>query len=103
QGVLVLDPFAAGAPVSEEELRERLQRVIPPEAAGEASTADLPLEQFLEAATKRQILLRLLRNLKAIYLRRDEPDRLLGVLNRMLVLSPGSAEELRDRGLAYQR
>ena len=102
-GMLVLDPFAGGAPQSEEELRERLQRVIPEGAAPGASVAELPLDQFLEPATGRQILARLLRNLKAIYREADKPERLVAVLDRMLVISPDAPAELRERGYAYQR
>jgi regulator of sirC expression with transglutaminase-like and TPR domain len=102
-GVLILDPFAGGAPQSEEELRSRLQRVIPEGAAADVSVAELPLDQFLEPASNRQILARVLRNLKGIYRETDKPERLLEVLNRMLVVSPDASTELRDRGYAYQR
>jgi regulator of sirC expression with transglutaminase-like and TPR domain len=102
-GVLILDPFAGGAPQSEPELRERLARVIPEGAAAGVAVADLPLDQFLEAASKRQILGRVLRNLKAIYRDSDRPEALLAVLNRMLVVHPDAPGELRDRGLVYQR
>jgi regulator of sirC expression with transglutaminase-like and TPR domain len=64
---------------------------------------ELPLDQFLEPATPRQIVARVLRNLKAIYRDADKPERLLEVLNRMLVVAPDSTSELRDRGLVYQR
>jgi regulator of sirC expression with transglutaminase-like and TPR domain len=102
-GVLVLDPFAGGAPQSEAELQERLARVIPEGAAGGVPVAELPLDQFLEAASKRQILGRLLRNLKAIYRDADRPEQMLAVLNRMLVVHPDAPGELRDRGFVYQR
>jgi regulator of sirC expression with transglutaminase-like and TPR domain len=102
-GVLVLDPFAAGAPQSEADLRERLARVIPPGIAGDVPVSDLPLDQFLEAASNRQILARVLRNLKAIYRDNDQPERLLAVLNRMVIVAPEAAAELRDRGIVYQR
>lgn len=102
-GVLILDAFAGGAPQSEDELRQRLQRVIPEDAVGDASVSELPLDQFLEPATNRQILSRLLRNLKAIYRETDRPERLLDVLNRMLLVSPDASAELRDRGYVYQR
>src|SRR5262249_61644168 len=80
-----------------------VQRVIPPDVAGDVPVADLPLDQFLEAATNRQILARVLRNLKAIYRDTDQPERLLAVLNRMLLVAPDAAAELRDRGIVYQR
>jgi len=102
-GTLVLDPFAGGAPQSGTELRERLQRVIPEGAAGGVAPGELPLDQFLEPASNRQILARVLRNLKGIYREKDKPERMLEVLNRMLVVAPDASSELRDRGYVYQR
>jgi regulator of sirC expression with transglutaminase-like and TPR domain len=113
-GTLVLDPFSGGKPQSESELRERLQRVIPrvvgkdaggdaADPAGGLTAADLPLDQFLEPASNRQILARLLRNLKGVYREKDDPNRLLQVLNRMVIVAPDAAGELRDRGYLYQR
>ena len=102
-GMLVLDPFSSGAAQSEADLRSRLRRVIPEGAAADVPVGELPLDQFLEPASKRQILSRLLRNLKTIYRERDKPERMLEVLNRMLVLSPNASAELRDRGFLYQR
>lgn len=95
RGTLVLDPFCGGAPQSADELRERLERVLP--------ASDLALEHFLEPASKRQILARMLRNLKGIYREADQPERMLEVLNRILVLAPEASAELRERGLVYQR
>ena len=102
-GTLILDPFSGGMPQSEDELRARLERVIPEGAAAELPVADLPLEQFLEPATNRQILARLLRNLKGIYREAGKPERMLEVLNRMLLVAPEASAELRDRGFLYQR
>ncbi|HXZ84865.1 MAG TPA: tetratricopeptide repeat protein [Myxococcota bacterium] len=102
-GMLVLDPFGGGAPQSENELYERLKRVIPEGSTGNVPVGELPLDQFLEPATHRQILARVLRNLKGIYRDTDKPERLLEVLNRILVLNPQARAELRDRGLLYQR
>jgi len=102
-GVLVLDPFTGGAAQSEAELRERLQRVIPEGVADNLPVAELPLDQFLEPASHRQILARVLRNLKGIYREADKPERMLDVLNRMLLVAPDASAELRDRGLVYQR
>ncbi len=102
-GMLVVDPFSGGAPQSEAELRARLKRVIPEGATSEVPVAELPLDPFLEPANKRQILTRVLRNLKGIYRETDKPERMLEVLNRMLVLTPDASAELRDRGYVYQR
>lgn len=109
-GTLVLDPFLGGAPQSGDELRERLKRVIPrdatdgvKDAVGAVAIDDLPLEQFLEPANKRQILARLLRNLKGVYQEKGRPERLLQVLNRMVIVAPEAAGERRDRGYVYQK
>ena len=102
-GTLVLDPFCGGAPQSEDELRSRVKRVIPDGVADDLPAAELPLDQFLEPATKRQILSRVLRNLKGIYREIDKPERMLDVLNRMLLVTPDASAELRDRGLIYHR
>jgi regulator of sirC expression with transglutaminase-like and TPR domain len=102
-GMLVLDPFSGGAPQSEDELRSRVKRVIPDGVADDLPASELPLDQFLEPATNRQILSRVLRNLKGIYRETDKPERMLDVLNRMLLVTPDASAELRDRGYVYQR
>ncbi|HEX5093373.1 MAG TPA: tetratricopeptide repeat protein [Burkholderiales bacterium] len=101
--MLVLDPFSGGEALSEADLRERLKRVIPEGATGGVPVDELPLDSFLEPASKRQILARLLRNLKGIYLGADRPQRLLDVLNRTLIVTPEAHGELRERGLLYER
>jgi regulator of sirC expression with transglutaminase-like and TPR domain len=100
--MLVLDPFSGGDALAESELRARLARVIPEGATGGVPVDALPLDTFLEAAGKRQILARLLRNLKGIYREAGQSQRQLEVLNRMLVVAPEAHGELRDRGYLYQ-
>lgn len=97
-GELVLDPFAGGKLLSEDDLRQRLAQF-----AGEAAAKTLPLEDFLEPATPRQILARLLRNLKGIYLAAGDLERALGVMHRLVILLPDVPEERRDRGRVYAR
>ena len=45
----------------------------------------------------------MLRNLKTIYRETDKPERMLEVLNRMLLVAPDATAELRERGIVYQR
>ncbi|HZO04562.1 MAG TPA: transglutaminase-like domain-containing protein, partial [Burkholderiales bacterium] len=90
-GMLVLDPFSGGAPQSEEDLRNRVKRVIPDGVADDLPASELPLDQFLEPASNRQILSRVLRNLKGVYRKSDKPERMLDVLNRMLLVTPGAS------------
>jgi len=97
-GALVLDAFGGGVPQSERELRDRLDQVLPKNRARRAE-----LEPYLEPATPREIVARVLRNLKAIYLQSGALEAALAVMHRMLLVVPESAEELRDRGLIYAR
>ena len=96
RGHLVLDPYGGGAPCSESELHRRLERAFPPRPVAKAD-----LERYLEPATPREIVTRVLRNLKAIYLKAGDLERALAVMHRLLLAVPESAEELRDRGLIY--
>jgi regulator of sirC expression with transglutaminase-like and TPR domain len=98
RGELVLDPFTGGDAQSETDLRQRLAKVLPP---GQAERAQL--ERYLEPATPRQIIARVLRNLKNIYMQTQKLEPALAVMHRMLLVVPESAEELRDRGLLYQQ
>lgn len=98
RGQLVLDPFTGGEAQSESDLRQRLAQVLP---SGKAEQTQL--DQYLEPATPRQIIARLLRNLKNIYTQTGKLEQALAVMHRMLLVMPESAEELRDRGLVYQQ
>lgn len=98
RGQLVLDPFTGGEAQSEADLRQRLAQVLPSEKAEQAQ-----LDQYLEPATPRQIVARVLRNLKNIYMQSAKLEQALAVMQRMLLVMPESAEELRDRGLLYQK
>jgi regulator of sirC expression with transglutaminase-like and TPR domain len=97
-GQLVLDPFLGGEAQSESDLRARLAQALPQHDAD-----TLPLPQFLEAASSRQILARVLRNLKGIYLQSEQAQNTLKVMQRMVMVVPHAAEEVRDRGLAYYK
>jgi len=101
-GALMLDPFAGGTPLSEDELRALLNRVLIGTGRTREFGGDLPLEPFLEPAGKRQILTRVLRNLKGIHRQNAEPQRLLSVLNRLVLVAPEAWGEWRDRGLVYE-
>jgi regulator of sirC expression with transglutaminase-like and TPR domain len=56
---------------------------------------------FLEPATPRQILVRLLRNLKLIYFRQGCLDKAVSAIDRILLLRPTEGVEYRDRGVAH--
>ena len=59
----------------------------------------MPLGLFLQAAPPRDVIARLLRNLKEIHRSAEDWPRLLAVCERLVVLLPQAWEERRDRGL----
>jgi regulator of sirC expression with transglutaminase-like and TPR domain len=52
---------------------------------------------------KRDIIERLLRNLKGAYLRQGDDVGALAAVDRLLLMSPDDANEVRDRGLLLFR
>lgn len=98
RGQLVLDPFSGGETQTEAELRQRLAKVMPAQDASRASLAP-----FLEAATPRQIVTRMLRNLKGIYMQASKYEQALAVMHRILLVMPEAVDELRDRGIIYEK
>ena len=96
RGEAVIDPFT-GYLLSQQELEERLAPVR--QQRGLLGDFDAPLGLFLQPATAREVIARLLRNLKAIHHAAAQWQRLLAVQERLVVLLPQSWEERRDRGL----
>lgn len=94
KGDVIIDPFT-GASLSREDLEERLQpyrqRALP--------QSDWPLSLFLQAAPPRDILARMLRNLKEIDRSRCDWVRLESTQSRMVLLLPEVWEEHRDHAL----
>jgi regulator of sirC expression with transglutaminase-like and TPR domain len=58
---------------------------------------------MLAAVSKRQTLQRMLNNLKAIYWKQGEYPSCLEVVERLVILDPGSPSEIRDRGIIYSQ
>jgi regulator of sirC expression with transglutaminase-like and TPR domain len=98
RGQVVIDPFT-GHSLSREELGERLEPYK--RRSGLVDDYDVPLGLYLQAATPREILARMLRNLKEIYRQQQDWTRLVAVESRLIVLLPDSWADYRDRGLAY--
>jgi regulator of sirC expression with transglutaminase-like and TPR domain len=98
QGEVVIDPFS-GQSLSREELDERLQPFR--RQQGLVGDDEAPLGLFLQAAAPRDVIARLLRNLKEIHRSTGDLPRLLAVMERLLILLPHDARERRDRGLVY--
>jgi regulator of sirC expression with transglutaminase-like and TPR domain len=98
EGEVVIDPFS-GQSLSREQLDELL--VPYRRSHGLEGDFDMPLGLFLQAAEPRDVLARMLRNLKEIYRSTRDWPRLVAVMNRLVILLPQAWEERRDRGLAH--
>ena len=95
RGELIIDPFNRGALLGIDELRARLTQIY-------GQPVDLH-PAMLKVASTRQILARILRNLKAIYLSGADWPHALGALDRILMLEPRSVEEILERAALYER
>jgi regulator of sirC expression with transglutaminase-like and TPR domain len=96
EGTVVLDPYSGGVSLGVADLQKRLREVHGGEVSSAIATG------MLGAAGKKEIILRLLRNLKAIYLRSQQFDRALPILDWIIATVPDQPPELRDRGMIYQ-
>lgn len=96
QGEVVIDPFT-GRSLSREELEERLA----PYRQRAAGTEDdeVPLGLYLQPAEPRDIVARMLRNLREIHRAACDWARLERVQARLVVLLPDTWEEHRDHAL----
>ena len=98
RGEVVIDPFT-GRSLSRDELDERLTPYR--QQRGLVGDFDAPLGLFLQAAPARDVVARLLRNLKEIHRTAEDWLRLLAVLERLVILLPQAWHERRDRGLVW--
>lgn len=98
EGDVILDP-TTGRSLSESDMVELLEPYV--SNAGESVAR--ALRMLLEPATRREIVARMLRNLKTAYLQTERWERLLAIQQRLVILLPDSIEEVRDRGFAYAR
>lgn len=96
QGQVVVDPFT-GESLSREDLIERLQPHQ--QAMGLVGDNEVPLGLYLQPCPPRDIVARMLRNLKEIHRTAEDWPRLLAVSERLVRLLPTVWDELRDRGL----
>jgi regulator of sirC expression with transglutaminase-like and TPR domain len=90
---LLVDPFHGGMLLSELDCQQRLDRIF---------SGKVKLEpHMLRACGPKDMIERVLRNLKAIHLRDEDNARALRVVDLLVALAPDSAEDLRDRGVLY--
>ena len=96
EGTVVLDPYAKGVSLSLDDLKRRVKSLRegsePPNSV---------LAGLLAAASNKDILVRILRNLKGIYTHHREWLKALAATDRIITVTPDVAEEYRDRGMIY--
>ncbi|MGE0885326.1 MAG: SirB1 family protein [Blastocatellales bacterium] len=90
---IFIDPFHGGRILNEQRCQEMIAEMYNGEMTFHHS--------FLHASAKKQILLRILQNLKGIYARAKDHHKTLGVIERLLLINPDSAVEIRDRGMIH--
>jgi regulator of sirC expression with transglutaminase-like and TPR domain len=88
---LIIDPFHGGALLSEQDCRLLLQQHVGSEVAFDTS--------LLLPATRPQILVRMLLNLKRTYVHMRSFPQARAVTELLLTITPSALSELRDRGL----
>ena len=92
----IIDPFSGGAGLDHAELERRLEHVATPKEKWN-------LEQLLMPASKREILARMLRNLKNIYVNSEDYTRALRIQDLLLDVLPDVPQEIRDRALLHDK
>ena len=98
KGQVVIDPFT-GKSLSREELVERLEPYK--RGDGVIGDFDVPLGLYLQPAAPREIIHRMLRNLKEVHAAQEDWQRTIAVQDRLIALAPESWGDYRDRGLAH--
>jgi regulator of sirC expression with transglutaminase-like and TPR domain len=93
---LVIDPFFQGRVLDDEAIGRLLRRALGPEEP-------LHLAQHLAPASARSMLVRILTNIKAIYVTRGDHARAHLAADRILLFTPNAAGLLRERGALAAR
>lgn len=88
---LIVDPFHAGAILSEVDCRHLLRQHLGEEAAFDHG--------LLATATRQHIVVRMLVNLKRLYVRMRSFPQARAIADLLLAVDPSALSELRDRGL----
>ena len=90
---IFVDAFNQGEILFKEDCEAKLQQLYQQPVKLEA--------RFLESVNNRQILARMLTNLKQIFLHRRKYNNVLAVISGLPILFPNNPHELRDRGLLH--
>jgi len=94
----VLDPFQGGVTLTHADLAQKLRAMY-----GDPNPFLAQLPSLLAPASKKEILVRMLRNLKGVYLQQNDFARALQAIDRIVLADPTLVVEVRDRGAVHQR
>ena len=90
---IVIDPFEKGQILSDEDLSERLAQIF---------REPVPMHpRFLQAVTNKEILARMLRNLRQVHFREGAYEKAVKTAEQITWLAPQSAQDYRDLGYLY--
>jgi len=92
---LLVDPYDGGALRFQDQAQELLDRIYGGMVRVHGS--------FLKTAPRQEMVVRLLTNLKSLYLNVGEYERALAAVERILLLRPTGPGETRDRGVILAR
>ena len=87
---IILDPFHQGKELSQTDCQALLTNIY-------GSGIELK-PSFFRAVSKKEILIRMLNNLKNIYISGNDPARALITLETLLILTPQALNEIKERG-----
>src|ERR1051326_6159561 len=90
-GAILIDAFERGSIVTEEDCRQKLDAIY---------SGQLALQpEFLLPVTRRQMLTRMLNNLRSIYLSQRDFRRAVQIVDLILVIYPRSPEDVKQRAV----
>lgn len=89
-----VDPFHQGEVLFLDDCKQRFQLLFP-QAKWQP--------EFLSGVMPKPFLARMLMNLKAIYIQQEADAEAVSVLDKLLILTPEAAGQMRDRGLLHHR
>lgn len=96
EGTVVLDPYANGISLSLDDLKQRIKSLRNGVELPQSSIAEM-----LATASNKEILVRMLRNLKGIYSHHKQWLKALAATDRIITVMPDLADEYCDRGMIY--
>lgn len=97
-GIAVVDPYAGGVCLDTDDLDKILKRL-----AGDEAPTVVEMPALLSSVEDDAILVRVLRNLKAIYAKQEQSNKVLASLDQILALRTDANAERLERAALYEQ